>query len=71
MGALTRLEMVDRIAIVMENGLQNGALGIFVAVTLLGNPSMMVPSIVYAFVMNLTAIAFIVAVKRRRGVVTG
>jgi BASS family bile acid:Na+ symporter len=72
LGAMARLEMADRIAVVMENGLQNGALGIFVAVTLLGNPAMMVPSIVYAFVMNLTAIAFIVAVKRRRGrVVTG
>ncbi len=72
LGALARLDLADRIAVVMENGLQNGALGIFVAVTLLGNPSMMVPSIVYAFVMNLTAIAFIWAVRRRRGrTVTG
>jgi len=71
LGAFARLELADRIAIVMENGLQNGALGIFVAVTLLGNPAMMVPSIVYAFVMNLTAVAFIWAVKRRRRVVSG
>jgi BASS family bile acid:Na+ symporter len=68
LGSWLRLDRVDRIAVVMENGLQNGALGIFVAVTLLGNPAMMVPSIVYAFVMNLTAIAFIWAVKRRRGI---
>ncbi|MDO8607981.1 MAG: bile acid:sodium symporter family protein [Phaeospirillum sp.] len=60
-----RLELADRIAVVMENGLQNGALGIFVAVTLLGNHAMMVPSIVYAFVMNLTALAFIWSVRRR------
>lgn len=65
LGGLARLELADRIAVVMENGLQNGALGIFVAVTLLGNQAMMVPSIVYAFVMNLTAIAFIWAVRRR------
>ncbi|KIM00088.1 Na(+) dependent transporter Sodium Bile acid symporter family [Paramagnetospirillum magnetotacticum MS-1] len=71
LGTLARLDWADRIAVVMENGLQNGALGIFVAVTLLGSPAMMVPSIVYAFVMNLTAIAFIVAVRRRRRVVTG
>ncbi len=64
-----RLEMTDRIAVVMENGLQNGALGIFVAVTLLDNHAMMVPSIVYAFVMNLTAIAFIWAVKRRKSAI--
>lgn len=68
LGALLRLELADRIALVMENGLQNGALGIFVAVTLLGRPEMMVPSIVYAFVMNLTAIAFIWALRRRRAV---
>ncbi|OAN53200.1 Na+-dependent transporter [Paramagnetospirillum marisnigri] len=65
LGSLLRLDMADRIAVVMENGLQNSALGIFVAVTLLGNHAMMVPSIVYAFVMNLTAVAFIWAVKRR------
>ena len=65
LGGALRLDMADRIAVVMENGLQNGALGIFVAVTLLGNPAMMVPSIVYAFVMNLTALAFIWSVRRR------
>lgn len=66
LGAFARLDLADRIAVVMENGLQNSALGIFVAVTLLGKPGMMVPSIVYAFVMNLTAVAFILAVRRRR-----
>ncbi|CAA7615517.1 bile acid:sodium symporter family protein [Magnetospirillum sp. SS-4] len=65
LGGGLRLDLADRIAVVMENGLQNAALGIFVAVTLLGNHAMMVPSIVYAFVMNLTAIAFIWAVRRR------
>lgn len=63
--AAFRLPSAERVAVVMENGLQNGALGIFVAATLLGNPAMMVPSIVYALVMNLTALAFIAAVRRR------
>ncbi|MEW5727899.1 MAG: bile acid:sodium symporter family protein, partial [Pseudomonadota bacterium] len=57
------LDRRERIAVVMETGLQNGALGIFVAATLLGSQAMMVPSIVYALVMNLTAVAFIAAVR--------
>lgn len=55
-GGLSRHE---GIAVVLETGLQNGALGIFVATTLLGRGDMMVPSIVYALVMNVTALAFI------------
>ncbi|OAN47910.1 bile acid:sodium symporter family protein [Magnetospirillum moscoviense] len=54
----------ETIALVLETGLQNGALGIFVAATLLGSQAMMVPSIVYALVMNVSAIVFIVAVRR-------
>lgn len=50
------LSVSERIAVIMENGLQNSALGIFVAVTLLGNEAMMVPSIVYALAMNVTAL---------------
>jgi len=52
------------IAVIMENGLQNSALGIFVALTLLNNEAMMAPSIIYAFAMNLTAIMVIVYLKR-------
>lgn len=65
--ALAHVAGLDRregIAIVLETGLQNGALGIFVAATLLGSQPMMVPSIVYALVMNVSAIAFILAVRR-------
>jgi BASS family bile acid:Na+ symporter len=64
LGRLVRLERRETIAIVLETGLQNGALGIFVAATLLGSQAMMVPSIVYALVMNVTAIAFIFAARR-------
>lgn len=54
------------IAIALEGGLQNGALGIFVAMTLLGNAVMMVPSITYALVMNVSAALFIVLMLARR-----
>ena len=55
----------DTIAVVMENGLQNSALGIFVALTLLRNDAMMAPSIIYALAMNVTALAVVVALRRR------
>lgn len=64
LGRLGGLQRRETIAVVLETGLQNGALGIFVAATLLGSQAMMVPSIVYALVMNVTAIAFIVVVRR-------
>ncbi len=47
------------VAIAVEGGLQNGALGIFVAFDLLNNPDMMTPSITYTLVMNVTAALFI------------
>jgi len=56
---LGRLQGRESLALILETGLQNGALGIFVAATLLQSPSMMVPSIVYALVMNVTALGVI------------
>lgn len=50
-------------AISLEGGLQNGALGIFVATTLIGNSALAIPSITYALVMNVTAAVFIFAVQ--------
>lgn len=64
LGRMGGLQRRETIAVVLETGLQNGALGIFVAATLLGSQAMMVPSIVYALVMNVTAIAFILVVRR-------
>ena len=49
----------DRIAIGMECGLQNAALAIFVALSVLGNPILMVPAITYALVMNVTAACYV------------
>ena len=54
-----RLAVSQRIAIAIEGGLQNAALGIFVSATLLGNAAMMTPSITYALMMNITVFAFI------------
>lgn len=53
------LDRREGIAVAMETGLQNGAMGIFVAATLIGRPDMVVPSVVYAVVMNVSAIALI------------
>jgi bile acid:Na+ symporter, BASS family len=49
------LERTQAVAICMEGGLQNGALGIFVSLTLLQSTTLMIPSITYALIMNLTA----------------
>lgn len=70
LGRLGGLERRETIAVTLETGLQNGALGIFVAATLLGSQAMMVPSIVYALVMNVSAIAFILLVRRVRACAT-
>lgn len=54
----------QRTAITLECGLQNGTLAIFVAVTLIGNETMMVPGAVYSLVMYATAVVFMPMVMR-------
>ena len=66
LAAKAGLPQPQRVAIAIEGGLQNGALGIFVAATLLSNPAMMTPSITYALIMNITAAAFIAWLLTRR-----
>ncbi|MBF0247748.1 MAG: bile acid:sodium symporter family protein [Alphaproteobacteria bacterium] len=61
-----KLDGPDAIAISLECGLQNAALAIFVAVSVLGNPVLVVPAITYALVMNITAGAFIFWARRPR-----
>jgi len=61
-----RLLHADRIAIVTECGLQNSALGIFVCLQLLASPAMSAPSVVYALLMNVGAIAFVLVMRQRR-----
>lgn len=56
----------DSIAITLECGLQNAALAIFVAVTVLDNPVLVVPAITYALIMNISAAGFILWTRRPR-----
>ena len=61
------LAKAQAVAISLEGGLQNGALGIFVAMTLLHSPTMMIPSITYALFMNISAALLILwSVRRAR-----
>jgi BASS family bile acid:Na+ symporter len=60
-GAAGRLPADGRVALAVECGIQNSALGITVAVSLLAQPALAVPSVIYAFLMNGTALALILA----------
>lgn len=55
----------QKTAITMECGLQNGTLAIFVAATLIGSQTMMVPGAIYSLLMFPTAIAFLFMVVRK------
>lgn len=66
LGALLRIDRPGRIAIAVESGLQNAALAIFIAVTVLQMPTLAVPGVVYALLMNVCALGFI-GLMRRRG----
>lgn len=56
---LFRLDRRDAIAIASECGLQNAALGIYVATAVLGAASLAVPSVVYALLMNVGALGLV------------
>ena len=59
LGVAGRLPTAGRIALAVECGIQNSALGITVAVSLLSVSGLAVPSVIYAFLMNLTALALV------------
>ncbi|MBF0380285.1 MAG: bile acid:sodium symporter family protein [Magnetococcales bacterium] len=59
MATMTKLSVKERIAITMECGVQNAAVGIFTATILLGSLQVVIPNLIYAVVMNLTAAIFI------------
>lgn len=63
-GQRCRVDRGGRIAIAMECGLQNAALGIFVANNLLNQPVLAIPSVVYALLMNVTALALVIWARR-------
>ncbi len=71
MGALGRLPTDGRVALAVECGIQNSALGITVAVSLLGVASFAVPSVIYAFLMNLSALLLIGVRQLQPGSATG
>ena len=62
--ALLRLPRPQGFAIAIETGLQNVALAIFVASTLMGNAALALVGLVYAVVMNVTALGLIAASRR-------
>ena len=66
-----KLDDADAVAVTLEGGLQNAALAIFIAVSLYATPAMLVPAILYALTMNVTAVAFILWVRQRRLVSAG
>ncbi len=66
-GALGRLPSDGRVALSVECGIQNSALGITVAVSLLAQPALAVPSVIYAFLMNLTALVLILTRRLKPG----
>lgn len=66
LGVAGRLPTAGRIALAVECGIQNSALGITVAVSLLSLPGLAVPSVIYAFLMNITALVLI-GVRQMQG----
>lgn len=63
-GRLLALDHADSITIAIECGLQNAALAIFIAVSVLNSPILVVPAITYALIMNITAAGFILWARR-------
>lgn len=59
LGIVGRLPTPGRVALAVECGIQNSALGITVAISLLSLSGLAVPSVIYAFLMNITALALI------------
>ncbi len=65
LAGVTELSRPGRIAVAMECGLQNAALGIFVATVVLREPGLAAPSVVYALLMNAGAIGAVFFWRRR------
>lgn len=63
---LMRLDDRRATAIVLECGLRNAAMAITVCTVLLGNQAMVVPAIIYALVMNVTAVGVVLVRRSRR-----
>jgi len=64
-GALANAEQPTRVAMAMECGIQNAALGITLALSVIGEPLLAVASVTYALLMNITAL-LVIAYRRYR-----
>lgn len=60
-----RLDPPQRTAITLECGLQNAAVAIVIGNVALGDPLLTVPAVLYAVMMNLSAVAWVVWARRR------
>ncbi|MBK8456890.1 MAG: bile acid:sodium symporter family protein [Phyllobacteriaceae bacterium] len=58
-GAITGLRPEQGLAIAVESGLQNVAMAIFVATAMLGQSELSAPALVYAVLMNVSAVGLI------------
>jgi BASS family bile acid:Na+ symporter len=68
LGALFGLERRQRLAVAFECGLQNFAMAAFVALTLLGDASLLLPGIAYGLTMWLSAGLLVLWARRATGV---
>lgn len=69
LGALAGIKRRGRIAIAVESGLQNAALAIFLAMTVLQLPAMAIPGVIYALLMNVCALVFIGLMRYKPSIV--
>lgn len=60
LGRMASLDRAGRVALAAECGMQNSALGITLALSMLAQPRLAMASVVYALVMNVSALAMIV-----------
>jgi len=61
---ILNLNRADSTTISLECGLQNAALAIFIAINVLGKPDLMIPAIIYALIMNISAAGVILLVRK-------
>lgn len=59
LGILSGLTSAERVALAMECGIQNSALGITLALSMLAMPALAIPSVIYAVLMNASALGVI------------
>jgi len=60
LGMASGLTGAERVALAMECGIQNSALGITLALSILAMPELAIPSVIYAVLMNASALGVIV-----------